>query len=216
MPGAVICATPCKKADLERLAAAWQPVAPTPEIPDATGANLRSRGGLRGLCWRSKLCHSYWPHRRSAATFICPSAGYFCHMVDEPPAICLIARFRDGIDDELELRVLQRDAGAWLAQYQAQEAEASGIPKIKVGYNKVLAITRSQSLHAAKVPEHYQRKQTLVNAERFITPELKEYEDKVLSADERPAPSKGISLTQRGRLLEHLGALQQAATDLAL
>ena len=144
----------------------------------------------------------------------------YATLVDEPPAnLADGGVIRDGLDDELdELRVLQRDAGAWLARYQAQEAEASGIPKIKVGYNKVFGYYLEVSrLHAAKVPEHYQRKQTLVNAERFITPELKEYEDKVLSADERARAIEGhLFEALRNRLLEHLGALQQAASDLAL
>lgn len=94
---------------------------------------------------------------------------------------------RPGADSRLdELRELMSGGKQWMAEYQATEIERSGIPSMKVGFNKVfgyyLEITHA---HRNKVPEHYIRKQTLKNAERYITPELKEYEEKVLSAEER-------------------------------
>ena len=74
----------------------------------------------------------------------------------------------------------------WMAEYQAAEAKRTGIPSIKVGFNQVfgyyLEITHA---HRDKVPADYIRKQTLKNAERYVTPELKEYEEKVLSAEEK-------------------------------
>ena len=100
-------------------------------------------------------------------------------LVDEPPiAISEGGLIRDGINQELdELRSIKKDANTWLAGYQAREAERSGIPKIKVGYNKVFGYYLEVSkAHSDKVPEDFIRKQTLVNAERYITPELKEYE----------------------------------------
>lgn len=85
-----------------------------------------------------------------------------------------------------ELRELAAGGKQWIAKYQADESQRSGIPNIKVGYNKVfgyyLEVTHA---HADKVPETYIRKQTIKNAERYITPELKEYEEKVVSAEER-------------------------------
>lgn len=92
-----------------------------------------------------------------------------------------------GYDKELdELRSLQENAGEFLAQLEAKEKEQTGINALKVGYNRVhgyyIEISR---LHSDVVPEHYQRRQTLKAAERFITPELKALEDKVLSANER-------------------------------
>jgi len=92
-----------------------------------------------------------------------------------------------GYDEELdELRSLQENAGEFLAQLEAKEKEQTGINALKVGYNRVhgyyIEISR---LHSDVVPEHYQRRQTLKAAERFITPELKALEDKVLSANER-------------------------------
>ena len=93
----------------------------------------------------------------------------------------------DGIDPELdELRKLSIGGKEWIANLQKSERERTGIPSLKIGYNKVfgyyLEITR---VHSEKVPEEYIRKQTLVNAERYITPELKEYEEKILSAEEK-------------------------------
>ena len=92
-----------------------------------------------------------------------------------------------GYDKELdELRSLQENAGSFLAELEAKEKKETGINALKVGYNRVhgyyIEISR---LHSDVVPEHYQRRQTLKAAERFITPELKALEDKVLSANER-------------------------------
>jgi len=92
-----------------------------------------------------------------------------------------------GYDKELdELRSLQENAGGFLAALEEKEKKETGINALKVGYNRVhgyyIEISR---LHSDVVPEHYQRRQTLKAAERFITPELKALEDKVLSANER-------------------------------
>src|SRR5574340_1200778 len=93
----------------------------------------------------------------------------------------------DGYDAELdELRALTRDAGAFLLELETRERARSGIGTLKVEYNKVhgfyIEVSRAQS---AKVPGDYRRRQTLKNAERYITPELKAFEDKALSAQER-------------------------------
>ena len=93
----------------------------------------------------------------------------------------------DGYDAELdELRTLANDSGAFLVALEARERERTGIHTLKVEYNRVhgffIEVSRAQS---EKVPTEYRRRQTLKNAERFITPELKEWEDKILSAKER-------------------------------
>lgn len=93
----------------------------------------------------------------------------------------------DGYDAELdELRGLANDSGAFLLSLEARERERTGINTLKVEYNRVhgffIEVSRAQ---ADNVPIEYQRRQTLKNAERFITPELKEWEDKILSAKER-------------------------------
>ncbi|WP_157621506.1 DNA mismatch repair protein MutS [Salisaeta longa] len=109
-------------------------------------------------------------------------------LVDDPPAkISEGGLIRDGYDDELdELRQIASSGKEWVANLEATERERTGIPSLKVGFNKVfgyyLEITHT---HTEKVPEHYIRKQTLVNSERYITPELKEYEEKILTAEEQ-------------------------------
>ncbi len=105
--------------------------------------------------------------------------------VEDPPAHMRAGGlFREGVDDQLdEARMLQEDAGSWLANYQTGLIETTGITTLKVGYNKVfgyyIEVTHAQSVH---VPDTFTRKQTLKNAERYITPELKEFEHKVLGA----------------------------------
>ncbi len=94
---------------------------------------------------------------------------------------------REGVHQELdELRRLKSDGLSFLAELEARERKRTGIPNLKVGYNRVFGyyIEVSKS-HLKKVPPEYIRKQTLVGGERFITSELKEFEAKVLSADER-------------------------------
>ncbi len=91
-----------------------------------------------------------------------------------------------GVDPKLdELRASSSGGKEWIVALQEKERKRTGIPTLKVGFNKVfgyyLEITRT---HHEKVPEEYIRKQTLVNSERFVTPELKEYEEKILTADE--------------------------------
>ncbi len=94
---------------------------------------------------------------------------------------------REGLDEELDdLRALRRDSRATLAQIETRERERAGIPKLKVQYNKVFGYyIEVGKAHSHKVPEDYIRKQTLVNSERYITEELKEYEAKILGAEER-------------------------------
>ncbi|MCP4522584.1 MAG: DNA mismatch repair protein MutS [Cytophagales bacterium] len=94
---------------------------------------------------------------------------------------------KEGIHQELdELRAIAFSGKDYLRQLQEREMEKTGIPKIKVAYNKVFGYYLEVSkTHADKVPEDWIRKQTLVNAERFITPELKEYEEKIITAEEK-------------------------------
>jgi DNA mismatch repair protein MutS len=94
---------------------------------------------------------------------------------------------RSGFSTELDgLRELAAGGKQWIARYQAEEAARTGIANLKVGFNKVfgyyIEVTHS---HGHKIPDNYTRKQTVKNAERYITSELKEYEEKVLTADER-------------------------------
>jgi len=106
---------------------------------------------------------------------------------DPPPTLTEGGIIRDGYEKELdELRGICRDGKGWIARLEIQERSRTGISSLKVRYNQVfgyyIEVTKA-NLHL--VPEDYIRKQTLINAERFITPQLKEYESKVLGAEER-------------------------------
>lgn len=106
---------------------------------------------------------------------------------DPPPTLGAGGVIRPGFSEELDGLVRSvREAKEWLASLERREQERTGIKTLKVGYNKVfgyyIEVTKA-NLHA--VPSHYIRKQTLVNAERFITPELKEMETLILNAEER-------------------------------
>ena len=109
-------------------------------------------------------------------------------LVDDPPAtLAHVGVIRPGFAERLDSVVeSSRHAREWIAGLEAVERERTGIKSLKVGYNKVfgyyIEVTRS---NAGAVPEEYIRKQTLVNAERYITPEMKEYESLVLNAEER-------------------------------
>jgi len=107
-------------------------------------------------------------------------------LIDEPPMLTSDGgMIRDGYHAQLdEWRDLARGGKDWIARYQATEIERTGIPNLKVGFNKVFGYyLECTAVQAEKVPAEYIRKQTLKNYERFITPDLKEYEEKVLRAE---------------------------------
>ena len=124
----------------------------------------------------------------------------------------------DGFDAQLdELRHLARGGKQWIAEYQAQQIQQTGITSLKVGYTKVFGYyLEVTNVHKEKIPPHFVRKQTLKNAERYITDELKQYETKVISADEQ-ALALELELFQqlRGHVAEHLQELQQVAAVLS-
>ena len=108
-------------------------------------------------------------------------------IVDDPPiSLSDGGIIRPGYNAELdELRDLSINAKSWIANLQKTERERSSIPSLKVSYNRVFGYyIEISNTHKDKIPENYIRKQTLVNSERYITPELKEYEDKILNAEE--------------------------------
>jgi len=108
--------------------------------------------------------------------------------VDDPPAHLREGGLvRDGVDPALdEVRALRTSSGEWLAEYQKQLLERHDLPNLKVGYNRVFGFyIEIPAAQARRAPAEFTRRQTLKNAERFVTPELKEYEDKVLHAGER-------------------------------
>ncbi|MBK1727523.1 DNA mismatch repair protein MutS [Halorhodospira neutriphila] len=140
-------------------------------------------------------------------------------VIDAPPATVrdggVIA---DGYDAELdELRSLSRNADEHLAEIETREREASGIPTLKVGFNRVhgyyIEVSRS---YADAVPVHFSRRQTLKAAERYITPELKRFEEQVLSARERAlAREKALYEQLVADLAAELAPLQASAAALA-
>jgi len=109
-------------------------------------------------------------------------------IADEPPAtLASTGVIRPGFSAELDgIHIASRDAKEWIANLEPAERARTGIKSLKVGYNKVFGYyLEVTTANAALAPADYIRKQTLVNAERYITPELKEYESLVLNADER-------------------------------
>ncbi|MCP1727471.1 DNA mismatch repair protein MutS [Natronospira proteinivora] len=140
-------------------------------------------------------------------------------IIDNPPVVIrdggVIA---EGFDEELdELRRLSSNADGFLVDLEKRERERTGITTLKVGYNRVhgyfIEVTKAQ---ADQVPTEYQRRQTLKAAERYITPELKEFEDKVLSARERAlAREKALYEKLLQQLLDYLAGMQATAGALA-
>ncbi len=140
-------------------------------------------------------------------------------LVDDPPSVATEGGIiREGYHRELdELRSLSRQGRDFIAKLEARERERTGIPNLKVGYNQVfgyyIEVTKA-NLHL--VPPDYIRKQTLVGAERFITPELKEYENKVLGAEERiKALEYELFSELRSRAASDIRQLQRIADHLA-
>ncbi len=140
-------------------------------------------------------------------------------LVDDPPMTLKEGGLiRTGYHDELdELHGIKRDARSWIAEYQARLASESGIDSLKVGYNRVFGyyveVTHS---NASRVPDSFIRRQTLKNAERYITPELKEFEEKALSADERIRELEyDLFLELRAQAAAALARIQDTARALA-
>ncbi|SFR76573.1 DNA mismatch repair protein MutS [Marinobacter daqiaonensis] len=138
---------------------------------------------------------------------------------DNPPVVIRDGGvIREGFDDELDdLRNISENAGQYLLDVETRERERTGINTLKVGYNRVhgyyIEISRAQS---GQAPADYIRRQTLKNAERFITPELKEFEDKALSAKSRAlAREKGLYDDLLETLAGQLPELQDSAQALA-
>jgi len=141
-------------------------------------------------------------------------------IADDPPlSITEGGIIRDGYNEELdELRMLSRETKKWLASFEARERKRTGIESLKVRYNRVfgyyIEVTKANLKY---VPSEYMRKQTLVNAERFITPELKDYESRILGAEER---IKGLEYSLFEEIRENISSqakrIQVCAKGVAL
>ena len=140
-------------------------------------------------------------------------------LADDPPATLQEGGvIREGWSEELDdLRAVRDGAVDFIARLQAQERERTGIGSLKVGFNKVfgyyLEVTRA---NLDKVPDDYVRKQTLANAERYFTPELKEWEEKVFGAEDRIGQLESELFAEvRGTVAAQVGRLQEAGARVA-
>jgi DNA mismatch repair protein MutS len=189
-----------------------QPVLETRELPEVPSVPTRDgSGATSGLLLRE--LESQITESPDLVELIARA------IVDEPPlALKEGGIIRDGFDSALdELRTAMRGGKDWIAKLQQDEITATGIASLKVRFNSVfgyyIEVTKS---NLEKVPPHYVRKQTIANGERFITPELKEMEGKILGAEERSVKLE-YELFQRVReqVLGHLPQLQQTGAALA-
>ena len=173
--------------DIERLVAKipMKKINPREVLQLARG--LKQVESIKQLCLSSS---NEYLKRLGDALNPCPYIAdkIFKEIVDNPPALAAKGgMMNSGISQELdELRQIAHHGKSYLAQLQQKEAERTGISSLKIGFNNVfgyyLEVTNS---HKNKVPPEWMRKQTLANAERYITPELKEYEEKITGAEEK-------------------------------
>jgi len=140
-------------------------------------------------------------------------------IVDEPPVPTREGGIiRDGYNGELdEMRSIRRDGRQWIARFQADLIARTGIQSLKVGFNRVFGYYIEVShANAGRMPPEFTRRQTLKNAERYITPELKEYEDKVLNAEERANGLEyDIFCSIRDEIATHTDRIQKVAAAVA-
>jgi DNA mismatch repair protein MutS len=137
---------------------------------------------------------------------------------DPPLSLAEGGVIRTGYNEDLDtLRGITHNGKSWIARLQAEERERTGIPSLKVGFNNVFGYyIEVTNTHKEKVPESFIRKQTLANAERFITPELKEHEEKILNAEERILKLESDLFGELRMLIaEHAGAILRNASLIA-
>jgi DNA mismatch repair protein MutS len=139
---------------------------------------------------------------------------------DDPPmAFADGGVIRKGYNAELDdIRLLAFGAKDWVAKHQQSERERTGISSLKIGYTNVFGYyIEVTNTHKEKVPANYIRKQTLTNAERYVTPELKEYEEKILHAEEKILALETRLFNElRQMIAEYIGAIQTNAHAIAM
>ena len=204
--------------DVERLAARLACGRGSARELAALGASLAKLPELRAA-----LADAPAPFLTEAAAAI-PELGDLTDLLvsaiaDEPPVTVkeggMIRRgYRADLD---ELHGLLHDGRTWIAEYQAKEIARTGIPTLKVSYNRIFGwFIEITNTHSAKAPPDYVRKQTVKNAERYVTPALTEYEDKVSHAEERSnALEYEIFQELRGEVLRRLRDIQAATEQTA-
>ena len=173
--------------DIERLVSKIPPKKINPREVLQLAKGLKQVEAIKQTCLSSQ---NEYLKRLGDALNPCPyiAGKIFKEIIDNPPALAAKGgMINSGISNELdELRKIAFSGKEYLAQLQQKEAERTGIASLKIGFNNVfgyyLEVTNSQK---NKVPAEWMRKQTLANAERYITPELKEYEEKITGAEEK-------------------------------
>ena len=173
--------------DVQRLLARVTTGRASPRDLSFLGRTLRSLPGLKA---RLSARRSTLLNQLEAEIDLCPDlrSRLDAGLADDCPLSSRDGGFiRDGYHEPLDaLRELAHGGKQWIARYQAEESQRTGISTLKVGFNKVFGYyIEITNTHREKIPAEYIRKQTVKNAERYITPELKEYEEKVLTADEK-------------------------------
>ena len=160
------------------------------------------------------------PELESLREFSKKQADYLSKAVksDPPPHLREGGVIADGFDAELDrLREISVNSGKWLAAFQARLATESNIPSLRVGFNKVFGYyIEVTDTHRAKVPTAWSRKQTVKNAERYITEELKKFEEEALGAQDRSIALEQTLFEQiRQALLPEVATFQELARGLA-
>lgn len=204
--------------DLERLLARLHSSSGNPREVQALAQSLRALPLLKSL-----LADSPAPRLAELGSALQPLPALTdqveAALVTEPPANLKDGGvIREGVHAELdELRAASTEGKKWLAKFQAEEQTRSGIKSLKIRHNKVFGYyIEISKANLDLVPEDYQRKQTLVNAERFITPALKEVENKILGAQERSvALEQELFAHLREEVLKCTLDIQQSAEALA-
>ena len=173
--------------DLERLISKVSVGRINPRELQQLKRSLGAIGQIRDMCGRAEdAAFKQMAEQLNPCQSIYERIGR--EIVEEPPVkVDKGGVIAQGVNDELdELRNMAGSGKDYLVDLQRRESERTGIPSLKVGFNNIfgyyLEVTNT---HKDKVPEEWIRKQTLTNAERYITPELKEYEEKILGAEER-------------------------------
>ena len=205
-------------ADLERIAARVSTFRTTPRDLVALAATLRQIPLLR------EILQEFGADLLVQLTQQCDSMDELADLLESAIELDCPSHLRDGgvikagFNEELDrLRSISKDGQSWLRHYQKEQIERTGIRNLKIGYNKVFGyyIEISRSL-ADKAPADYVRKQTIKNAERYITDELKKYETEVLSAEEKALELEYQLFEQvRRQTAGYISRLQKLADTLA-
>ena len=205
-------------ADLERIAARVSTFRTTPRDLVALAATLRQIPLLR------EILQEFGADLLVQLTQQCDSMDELADLLESAIEPQCPSHLRDGgvikagFNEELDrLRSISKDGQSWLRHYQKEQIERTGIRNLKIGYNKVFGyyIEISRSL-ADKAPADYVRKQTIKNAERYITDELKKYETEVLSAEEKALELEYQLFEEvRRQTAQYVSRLQKLADTLA-